>query len=89
MFETFTVADAYLYTMLRWGNRFGLNTQLWPNLDAKYYELHELGDTWADVTEGPSSVVQLAGARQFRKDLRVTLDRLSRLPTAPTPMADS
>ena len=25
---------------------------LWPNLDAKYYELHELGDTWADVTEG-------------------------------------
>jgi hypothetical protein len=26
--------------------------ELWPNLDAKYYELHELGDTWADVTEG-------------------------------------
>ena len=25
---------------------------LWPNLDAKYFELHELGDTWADVTEG-------------------------------------
>ena len=26
--------------------------EMWPNLDAKYYELHELGDTWADVTEG-------------------------------------
>ena len=25
---------------------------LWPNLDAKYYELHERGDTWAEVTEG-------------------------------------
>jgi hypothetical protein len=20
--------------------------ELWPNLDAKFYELHELGDTW-------------------------------------------
>ena len=26
--------------------------ELWPGLDAKFYELHELGDTWADVTEG-------------------------------------
>ena len=26
--------------------------ELWPGLDAKYYEVHELGDTWADVTEG-------------------------------------
>jgi hypothetical protein len=26
--------------------------ELWPNLDMKYYELHELGDTWAEVTEG-------------------------------------
>ncbi len=26
--------------------------ELWPNLDAKYYELHERGDTWAEVTEG-------------------------------------
>jgi hypothetical protein len=25
---------------------------LWPSLDAKFYRLHELGDTWADVTEG-------------------------------------
>ena len=27
-------------------------TELWPNLDAKYYRLHELGDSWAEVTEG-------------------------------------
>lgn len=25
---------------------------LWPNLDAKFYRLHELGETWAEVTEG-------------------------------------
>ena len=25
---------------------------LWPNLDAKFYRLHERGDTWAEVTEG-------------------------------------
>jgi hypothetical protein len=26
--------------------------ELWPNLDAKHYKLHDLGDTWAEVTEG-------------------------------------
>ncbi|MDO8485971.1 MAG: hypothetical protein Q7S35_13600 [Candidatus Limnocylindrales bacterium] len=26
--------------------------ELWPNLDPKFYRLHELGDTWAEVTEG-------------------------------------
>jgi|GEM_PF-239281 len=25
---------------------------LWPSLDMKYYKLHELGDQWAEVTEG-------------------------------------
>jgi hypothetical protein len=25
---------------------------LWPNLDTKFCELHELGETWAEVTEG-------------------------------------
>ncbi|HEY5921439.1 MAG TPA: glutathione transferase GstA [Kofleriaceae bacterium] len=33
MGETFGVADAYLYAMLRWNERFDLDTQLWPNLD--------------------------------------------------------
>jgi hypothetical protein len=26
--------------------------ELWPNLDTKYFHLHELGETWAEVTEG-------------------------------------
>ncbi len=26
--------------------------ELWPALDEKFYKLHELGDTWAEVTEG-------------------------------------
>lgn len=26
--------------------------ELWPNLDAKFYKLHERGETWAEVTEG-------------------------------------
>jgi hypothetical protein len=26
--------------------------ELWPNLDAKFFKLHERGDTWAEVTEG-------------------------------------
>ena len=26
--------------------------ELWPGLDAKFYTVHEVGDTWADVTEG-------------------------------------
>jgi hypothetical protein len=25
---------------------------LWPNLDTRFYRLHELGETWAEVTEG-------------------------------------
>jgi hypothetical protein len=27
---------------------------LWKNLDPKLYKVHEVGDTWADVTEGAS-----------------------------------
>ena len=34
MGETFTVADAYLFVMLLWCERLGLELQLWPNLDA-------------------------------------------------------
>ena len=25
---------------------------LWPSLDAKFYDVHEVGDSWAEVTEG-------------------------------------
>jgi glutathione S-transferase len=33
MGETFTVADAYLYVMLRWCNQLGIDLGLYPNLD--------------------------------------------------------
>ena len=26
--------------------------KLWPNLDEKFFKVHEFGDTWAEVTEG-------------------------------------
>lgn len=32
MGETFTVADAYLFVMLRWSHGFGFDLPLWPNL---------------------------------------------------------
>jgi hypothetical protein len=145
-------ADEFIAALTDFGPR---RPEMWPNLDTKYYEVHEVGDTWADVTEGSEflggvwarerydwsepglvrlrlreaidfkpgteivyrvaslpdggchvsvdfqriaasprgravgALVQLAGARQFRKDLGVTLDRLSRLPAGPTSMADS
>jgi hypothetical protein len=28
--------------------------ELWPNIDAAHLRVHEVGDTWADVTEGSS-----------------------------------
>ena len=33
MGETFSVADAYLFTVLRWSERFDLDLQIWPNVD--------------------------------------------------------
>jgi glutathione S-transferase len=32
MGETFTVADAYLFVILRWSHKFGFDLPLWPNL---------------------------------------------------------
>ncbi len=28
--------------------------ELWPNVDAQHLQMHEVGDDWADVTEGSS-----------------------------------
>jgi glutathione S-transferase len=36
MGESFTVADAYLFVMMTWCERFHLDLKLWPNLDDYY-----------------------------------------------------
>jgi glutathione S-transferase len=40
MGETFTVADCFLFAMVRWCERFDIDRQVWPNLD--YYFLNIL-----------------------------------------------
>ena len=42
-------ADRFIAALTDFSER---RPDLWPGLDAKWYQLHELGDTWADVTEG-------------------------------------
>ena len=42
-------ADRFIAALTDFSER---RPDLWPNLDDKYYELHDLGPTWADVTEG-------------------------------------
>ena len=42
-------ADRFIAALTDFSER---RPELWPDLDAKFYELHDLGDTWADVTEG-------------------------------------
>jgi glutathione S-transferase len=39
--ETFTVADCYLFVMLRWSERFEMDLQLWPNLDDYFHRVAE------------------------------------------------
>jgi glutathione S-transferase len=39
MGETFTVADAYLYAMVRWCERFDIDLPMWPNLDAFFHRV--------------------------------------------------
>lgn len=34
--------------------------EAWPTIDAEHYTVHELGDTWAEVTEGTSSAWERA-----------------------------
>jgi hypothetical protein len=42
-------AARFIAALTDFGDR---RPELWPNLDAKYYRLHERGETWAEVTEG-------------------------------------
>jgi len=39
MGETFTVADAFLYTMLRWCDRFDIELARWRNLDDYFHRI--------------------------------------------------
>jgi hypothetical protein len=32
----------------------------WPTIDAEHFEVHELGDTWAEVTEGTAAAWERA-----------------------------
>jgi glutathione S-transferase len=41
MGETFTVADCYMFPLLRWCERFGMSLQIWPNLDYYYQRVVE------------------------------------------------
>jgi glutathione S-transferase len=60
--ETFTVADAYLFVMLRWADANGIELELYPNI-AEYYDriVHRPAVTAALVAEG------LVDRRQLRR----------------------
>lgn len=34
--------------------------QMWPTIDSEHFEVHSLGDTWAEVTEGTASAWERA-----------------------------
>jgi Polyketide cyclase / dehydrase and lipid transport len=42
-------AERFIAALTDFGER---RPELWPNLDTKFFRLHERGDTWAEVTEG-------------------------------------
>jgi hypothetical protein len=42
-------AEQFIAALTDFGER---RPELWPNLDTKFFRLHDRGDTWADVTEG-------------------------------------
>ncbi len=39
--------------------------ELWPNLDAKFFQLHDAGDTWAEVTEGTDVLGGVWGRERY------------------------
>jgi hypothetical protein len=39
--------------------------ELWPSLDAMFYKVHELGPTWADVTEGTDVLGGVWGRERY------------------------
>ncbi len=62
MGEHFTVCDAYLYVMLQWCGKFGIDLTLWPNVDDYETKLSERPAIIAAMTaEG------LHGRHHFKK----------------------
>lgn len=47
--------------------------QQWPTIDADHFEVHALGDTWAEVTEGTTSAWERARYDWDPKRGRVTI----------------
>ncbi len=50
MGETFTVADAYLFAILRWCDRFDVDLEIWPNLDGYFQRIWERPAVQAALT---------------------------------------
>jgi glutathione S-transferase len=61
--ETFSVADAYLYVVLRWSERAAIDPHLWPNLS----------DYYARVADRPAVIAALAaeGLSEHRRIKRI------------------
>jgi glutathione S-transferase len=51
MGETFTVADAYLFVMLRWCERFQIDRAHWPNLEAYFHRIEQRPAVHAALAE--------------------------------------
>lgn len=62
MGETFTVADCYLFTLLRWCERFGLDLHLWANLDEYFVRISE-----RPSVHGALAAEGLAEVRRYRR----------------------
>ena len=43
----------------------GRRPELWSNLDAKFFKVHELGVTWAEVTEGTDVLGGVWGRERY------------------------
>jgi hypothetical protein len=51
--ETSLPADEALAAAIDFSER---RPDLWPNISRRFYEVHEVGDTWAEVTEGSDTM---------------------------------
>lgn len=50
--------------------------ETWPTIDAEHFEVHELGDTWAEVTEGTAAAWERARYEWEPSGDRVTVTTL-------------